>query len=402
MKTFEIFNESKKNGQNGRRKFRVVLYKIFPDDCIDEENEVGTQYNSNGITWIREYCEKALPSIKGMSLRCEFLDEERTELCGHGLTDTIDGVPVFEDATMIGSFTNGYIDEIEDEDGEKFLACIGEGEIDSSCYHNFCAKLDEDIANGIYPKGSVEIMRTEKNEGIIYKYGYKDFGRIPTEFIHSGYALLGVTPSDNSAQLIELNESKNEKEEEMKPMNESEINALVKQVITEYTDQQNAISQCQADCESRISEANAAVEAIKSEKNELTGSVEQLQEALNKVQDEYKELDRKYNELWEERNALEKALAEAQAKERIGEMNAAISGFSEDEISYAQAEIDAFKENPVSTEINSIVNKIYEGIGKNAKVAETKVSEQNQAANDAEDIFSAVDNGTESEDDNIF
>ena len=402
MKTFEIFNESKKKGQNGRRKFRVVLYKIFPDDCIDEENEVGTQYNSNGITWIREYCEKALPSIKGMSLRCEFLDEERTELCGHGLTDTIDGVPVFEDATMIGSFTNGYIDEIEDEDGEKFLACIGEGEIDSSCYHNFCAKLDEDIANGIYPKGSVEIMRTEKNEGIIYKYGYKDFGRIPTEFIHSGYALLGVTPSDNSAQLIELNESKNEQEEEMKPMNESEINALVKQVITEYTDQQNAISQCQADCESKISEANAAVEAIKSEKNELTGSVEQLQEALNKVQDEYKELDRKYNELWEERNALEKALAEAQAKERIGEMNAAISGFSEDEISYAQAEIDAFKENPVSSEINSIVNKIYEGIGKNAKVAEAKVSEQNQAVNEADDIFSAVDNGTDAEDDNIF
>lgn len=402
MKTFEIFNESKKKGQNGRRKFRVVLYKIFPDDCIDEENEVGTQYNSNGITWIREYCEKALPSIKGMSLRCEFLDEERTELCGHGLTDTIDGVPVFEDATMIGSFTNGYIDEIEDEDGEKFLACIGEGEIDSSCYHNFCAKLDEDIANGIYPKGSVEIMRTEKNEGIIYKYGYKDFGRIPTEFIHSGYALLGVTPSDNSAQLIELNESKNEQEEEMKPMNESEINALVKQVITEYTDQQNAISQCQADCESKISEANAAVETIKSEKNELAGSVEQLQEALNKVQDEYKELDRKYNELWEERNALEKALAEAQAKERIGEMNAAISGFSEDEISYAQAEIDAFKENPVSSEINSIVNKIYEGIGKNAKVAETRVSEQNQAVNEADDIFSAVDNGTDAEDDNIF
>ena len=402
MKTFEIFNESKKKGQNGRRKFRVVLYKIFPDDCIDEENEVGTQYNSNGITWIREYCEKALPSIKGMSLRCEFLDEERTELCGHGLTDTIDGVPIFEDATMIGSFTNGYIDEIEDEDGEKFLACIGEGEIDSSCYHNFCAKLDEDIANGIYPKGSVEIMRTEKNEGIIYKYGYKDFGRIPTEFIHSGYALLGVTPSDNSAQLIELNESKNEQEEEMKPMNESEINALVKQVITEYTDQQNAISQCQADCESKISLANAAVEAIKSEKNELSGSVEQLQEALNKVQDEYKELDRKYNELWEERNALEKALAEAQAKERIGEMNAAISGFSEDEISYAQAEIDAFKENPVSSEINSIVNKIYEGIGKNAKVAETRVSEQNQAVNEADDIFSAVDNGTDAEDDNIF
>ena len=53
-------SESKKKGQNGRRKFKLVLYKIQPDNCIDEKNEVGTEYNLNGITWIREYCEKAL------------------------------------------------------------------------------------------------------------------------------------------------------------------------------------------------------------------------------------------------------------------------------------------------------------------------------------------------------
>ena len=70
MKTFEIFSESKKKGQNGRRKFKAILYQIFPDSCVDEEKEVGTQYNKNGITWLREYCEKALPSIKGMSLKC--------------------------------------------------------------------------------------------------------------------------------------------------------------------------------------------------------------------------------------------------------------------------------------------------------------------------------------------
>ena len=63
MKTFEIFSESKKKGQNGRRKFKLVLYKIHPDSCIDTENEVGTEYNLNGITWIREYCEQALGSI---------------------------------------------------------------------------------------------------------------------------------------------------------------------------------------------------------------------------------------------------------------------------------------------------------------------------------------------------
>lgn len=402
MKTFEIFSESKKKGQNGRRKFRAILYKIFPDSCVDEVNEVGTEYNSNGITWIREYCEKALPSIKGMFLRVEFLDDERTELCGHGMTDTIDGVPIFENATTIGTFTNGYIKEITDDNGENIIACIGEGEIDSSCYHNFCEKLDADIENGIYPQGSVEIMRTEENSGIVYKYGYKDFGRIPTEFIHSGYALIGVTPSDNSAKLIELNEN-NEKEEETKSMTESEINALVKQIVSEYTNQESAISQCQADCESKISEANAAVETITNEKNELTGSVEQLKDALEKVQADYEELDKKYHELWKEREALEKALAEAQAKERIGEMNAAISQFSAEEVAYAQAEIDAFNENPMTSEINSIVDKIYAEIGKQKKADEASIaSEQNSAAVEVEDIFSAVENGGAAEDDNIF
>jgi len=86
----------------------MILHTIFPDSCVDEVNEVGTEYNLNGLTWIREYCEKALPTIKGMSLRCEFLDEDRTELCGHGYTDIIDGDPIFENAVQIGTFTNGY------------------------------------------------------------------------------------------------------------------------------------------------------------------------------------------------------------------------------------------------------------------------------------------------------
>lgn len=400
MKTFEIFSELKKKGENGRRQFKVVLYRIFPDSCVDEVNEVGTDYNLNGITWIREYCEKALPSIKGMFLRCEFLDEERTELCGHGMTDTIDGVPIFENATTIGTFTDGYIDEIVDDNGEKIMVCIGVGEIDSSCYHNFCEKLDENIANGNYPQGSVEIMRTAENDGIVYKYGYKDKGRIPTEFIHSGYALLGVLPSDTSAKLIELNENNNQKEE-TKTMTEVEVNALVEQIVSKYTNQLDAIAQCKSDCENRISEMNCTVESVTNEKNELAGTVEQLQGALDKVRADYDELDKKYHELWKEREALEKALAEAQAKERIGEMNAAIASFSEEEIAYAKAEIDAFNADPIATEINSVVKKIYEGIGRTKKAADEQiVFEQNSAA--VEDIFSGVEPTSSVEDTNIF
>ena len=400
MKTFEIFSETKK-GQNGRRKFKAILYQIYPDSCIDEANEVGTDYNLNGITWIKEYCEKALPSIKGMSLRCEFLDEERTELCGHGMTDVDDGVPIFENATVIGTFQDGYIDEVELPTGETITACIGVGEIDSSCYHNLCEKLDENIANGIYPCGSVEIMRTADNDGIVYKYGYKDKGRIPTEFIHSGYAILGIAPSDKTAKLVELNEHK----EETKTMNEAEIKALIEQTVSTYTNQIAEINQCKSDCESKIAELNQTVETVTNEKNEIVAESAKIQEALEACKADLKKKNEELDALWEERNALDKALGEAKAKERIGELNAAIAEFSDEEKAFAQAEIDAFNAAPVESEINSVVDKILIGIGKRAREeAAAKVVAEQNAANDAsiEDIFSAVEEPAAAEDTNIF
>lgn len=401
LKTFEIFSESKKKGQNGRRKFKIILYKIHPDNCVDEVNEVGTEYNYNGITWIKEYCEKALPSIKGMFLRCEFLDEERTELCGHGMTDIIDGVPIFEDATSIGVFTDGYIQEVEDENGEKFLACIGEGEIDSSCYHNFCEKLDENIANGIYPSGSVEIMKLPENDEIIYKYGYKDQGRIPTGFIHSGYALLGITPSDNNAKLVELN---NKNKEESIKMNETEIKALIEQTVSAYTNHTSEINECKKECDEKVKELNKCLDKEKVEKNEAIANSEKIQAALDECRNELSETHKKLDALYEEMDSLRDELGKAKAKERIGELNSVISQFSEEEKEYAKSEIEAFNADPVTSEINSVVNKIWEGIGKSAKAQEEKITaEQNSAKVDIEDIFGAVDMGSGSaEDTTIF
>lgn len=401
MKTFEIFSEHKKKGQNGRRKFKMILYQIFPDSCIDEENEVGTLYNDNGITWIREYCEKALPSIKGMSLRVEFLDEERTELCGHGLTDIVDGVPIFEDAVVIGTFERGYIDEVELSDGSKITACIGVGEIDSSCYHNFCEKLDSDIANGIYPSGSVEIMRTAENDGVVYKYGYKDYGRIPTEFIHSGYALLGVAPSDKTAKLVELNEIH---KEDKNTMNKTEIEAIVAQVVTTMTNHASELNQCQKDHETQIAELNNIIENVTSEKNEAIASSEKIQLALDECRKELEETHEKLSTLYEELNELREALGKAKAKERVNELNSAIADFTDEEKEYAKAEIEAFEADPVASEINSVVTKIWEGIGRKAK-EDAVVAEQNAAREQVavEDIFSVVEAVSETDVDvNIF
>lgn len=383
MKMFEM---SSKENKNGRRHFKAILYRIHPDSCVDEANQVGTEYQKNGITWIREYCEKALPSIEGMSLRCEFIDDDRTEILGHGDTGIVDGEPVYEDAVVIGTFNKGYIDDIEIDD-EIITACIGEGEIDAQCYHNFVEKLEENAENGIYPSGSIEIMRTEENNSIIYKYGYKDKGRIPTEFIHSGYALLGIMPADDSAKLIEINENKEDSNE----MTDVEIKALVSEAIDNFTNQTAEINQCKADCQ-------AEIDKITAEKNELIATSEQIQKALDESKKEIEEVRKQLDVLWEEKRVLEKALGEAKAKERIGELNSAIASFSDEEKEYAKAEIEAFNADPVASEINSVVNKIWEGIGKSAKKAEEKaIAEQNALKTPkTEDIFGEIiDNDVE-------
>ena len=78
--------------------------------------------------------------------------------------------------------------------------------------------------------------------------------------------------------------------------------------------------------------------------------------------------------------------------------------FTDEEKAYAQAEIDAFNADPIASEINSVVSKIYEGIGKKAKSeADAVVSEQNAANASVEDIFAEVSvDAPEAEDTNIF
>lgn len=391
MKIIELSN---KQSKNGRRKFKVILHRIFPDDCIVDG--VGTQYNENGITWLKEYCENALPTINGMSLRVEFLDEERTEICGHGDTEIIDGVQLFENATVIGNFKKGYIEEME-VNGEMQLVCIGEGEIDEACYKSFVEKLDKDLANDNAPFGSVEIFKVSGNEGIVYKYGYHDYGRVPEQFIYSGYALLGVKPADNSAMLLELNSKKKEDNNNMDEKMLQGFVSEIKQVISETNSKNEELSKT-------ITELNEVITNKDTTIAELNASSEELKAALEKAQEDYQEIWKKEDELYNEIKELKKQLAEAQAKERVGEMNSAIADFSDEEKEYAKAEIEAFTADPINCEINSVVNKIWEGIGKKSKEDAKVIAEQNASNNvEVDDIFAEVcEINSAEEDDSIF
>lgn len=395
MKRFEL---SENVSSNGQRKFKVILHEIYPDSCVDEVNQVGQIFNENGITWIEEYCQKAADSIVGKSIRCEFIDDERTEILGHGATDIIDGTPIFENATSIGHFNKAYSEEVEVlEFGEvvkkKFM--IGEGEIDSLCYHNFCERLDYDLENDMAPKGSVEILRTTDNDTIIYKYGYKEEGRIPMIFDYSGYALLGVRPADQTAVLLELNETHKEETK----MDKAEIKAIVEEV-TGVEAEMNAYK---AQCDQAVEEANASVASKDAEISELNSKVESLTSELESAKAENADLASKNESLTSEVNSLNEKISSIESANKVNELNNAIASFTDEQKEYAKAEIEAFNASPLTSEVNSVVSKIYEGIGIKSVKEASEASEQNSANETVEDIFSSVEvTKTEEQDDNIF
>ena len=381
MKSFEL---SQKVSKNGRRHFKVILHEIYPDSCVDESTGIATQYNENGISWIREYCEKALDSIHGMSLKASFLDDERTLLCGHGETGCKDDLPLFEDATVIGYFENGYIEDVETPDGVKTF-CIGEGILDGLCYKNFAESLEKDIENGEPPHGSVEILKTGDNPGIVYKYGFKDFGRIPMVFEYSGYALIGVRPADPTAKILELNNK-----EEIDKMDKDTIKAIVSEVVDELSSFDAQIEQVKAECESKMAEVNAIVAEKEVTIGELTQTIEALKADLANALAERDGLLAEKEAMTTKVAELETAVEEANKEKKIGELNAAIDCFSEAQKAYAKEEIEAFMANPITSEINTVVGKIHEEIGKRAFAESQRKSEKDDDINIFSEVFEKV------------
>ena len=377
MATFEL---SSKKRKDGKRHFKAVLYKLQPPECV--VNGVGTNghWNENGITFIEEYSAKQLDSIKDMSITCDFMDEERTEISAHGDTGefTKDGLPIFE-ANIIGHFTKGYIGDYE-ENGQTCRVVYGEGVLDEFRNPRYIELLNEDISNGICPSGSIEIFRPVDSDCIQYLNGKFEQGRIPVGFLHSGYTLV-LNPSDKTAKMIELNSETQESEENT--MDEKTLALIVdsvKSTISE-TNFKNA------EYETQISELNNTISERDGKIVELNATIEQLQKALDDVKKEQ-------DTIWAERDVLEKEIAKIKVEKRLAELNSAIADFSDEQKAFAQAEIDAFNADPMSVEINSIVDKIYTEIGKkaqaDAKAEAQRTAELNSKSEEISDVYGDI------------
>lgn len=413
MATFEL---SSKKYKSGRRTFTATLYELQPPDCVVDD--VGTKYNKNGITFLEEYAEKALASIEDMSVRVEFIDEERTMIAGHGETGIVNDMPVFENATVIGHFTKGYIDNVV-IDGESKRCVCGKGYLDEMCYPGFVAALEENLNNGIAVDGSIEIYKTKDNDAIVYKKGWIEKGRIPTEYVHSGWDMV-MSPADPASTLLELNTKK--KEEQNMEFNMDEVKSVITKTITELNEKDSAHASEIQKLNDQIAELNSQIESkdsVIAEKeatiSELNASAEEMQKLLDKMKDDQKTY-------WAEREILEQEIAKAKVAEKLAELDATLGEFNEDEKEVAKDDIDKLREqinacqkkdelNNVSSEINSIKSKICMAIVAKQKADEKKqarIAEQNSHEEkvDIEDIFaemcseSVVDD--EKEDLNIF
>lgn len=389
MKLIEI--NSKQDKKTGYKRFKLILAEVYDKSCIVDKT--GTKYNDNGITWIDEYVENVKDTLIGSSVTVEFADESKTDILGHGETGQYkDGVPLLSNATTIGHFDKAYIDEVIDDNGETKKVFIGEGTLDYMRYSDCIDLLSEKLSNNETIHGSVEIVRTENNSAIVYLYGYKDIGRIPTEFEFSGYALLGcgIQPSDHTASLLELNNKKNDIKEESITMDEKTLGIITDSVKA-------CIAECNnksAEYESKITELNEVVETKVTENTELNDKIEKLTKALA-------DMEAERNTYYDQIRVIETELAELKVEKRLAEMNSAIAEFTDEQKAFAEAEIKAFEADPIKSEINSITAKIYEEIGK-AAVSATKKAEKNKIAEQNSkkvDIFADIDDISTSNDD---
>lgn len=394
----KILEISKQTSKGGRVPIKIALLKIHEDD---------KETNKNGLHWKEEYVLNAIDSVKLMPICASFCDETKSTPLDHGLTGEEidnDGVrePLFENSETVGCFESANIEDVN-VNGNDIRALVANGFLYNQRYPNFVKWVRQNKALGNVDS-SIEIMGLETNDNkIVYEESEpKDEFRTPKEFVFSGTSILSVSPADDNAIVLEVAQKQENKED--KTLDEKELKELIQSTISETNSKNEELLAKITELNSTINEKDSVIAEKEEKIVELNATVEQVQKALD-------DLKKEHETYWAERDALEKELGALKAKARIGELNAAIEGFSDEEKKYAESEINSFNEKPLEGNIDAIVDKIYAGIGQASKKAdaEAKVAEQNSAKgnkdNEVIDIFSEMCSETQNdneEDVNIF
>ena len=383
-----ILEMGSRKTKGGRRYIKMALLTIH-------KNEEDT--NLNGLHWKEEHVLRNIETAQNMPICCEFTDETKTVPLGHGYTDQIvdendNLIPVFENSEVVGTIETAQI-EMLTIDGEEQKVLVGEGYLYNQRYPHFVKWLKDNMAENTI-KSSIEIVGTEENDNhIVYEGEATSEYRIPQEFSFSGTAILSVKEADKNAIVLEaasLN-TNNNKESEDETMDEKTINLICDSV-------KNAVSETNsknAEYETTISELNASVAEKDNQIVELNASVEELKKAISDM-----EVER--DSWWAERDSLQKQLGEALAAQRLGELNAAIEGFTDEQKDFAKEEIEKFNADPVNVEINTVLDAIYRGIGKQSMEKKDEPVVEVNSADIYGEVFEAKPNGEAVEEGSIY
>lgn len=363
---------------------RKVSGRTFVKWVVLEIHENNTQYNKNGITWIEKHVNANLNSIKDMPLCVEFIDCENSEPFGHGMTEIKDGTPLFENSTVVGVTTNGYIDTIE-VNGQQKRVLIGEGFIYNQRYPKFVQWLKSKMFDGEFPETSVEISAVEGSSSIEYDGGYKEKGRIPMRFDFTGDAILGIDPADDAAVLLELNNNHKEEQSMAKTQDEALVE-LNNKLNIENKALETKVAELNEALKKKDEELNAAVKTAKDEK----AKVEEKEKEIKKAKEEKEKADA-------ELNSLKEFKQNAENEKLKSELNQDLNKYTEKEKSVAKEKIELFSKSPslelktqILSEINSSIAQSF--IAQRQKNQSTETNSTND-----KDIFSEInDAGQES------
>lgn len=378
-----VLEMGSKKTKSGRRYIKMALHTIHQND---------EDVQDNGLHWVKKYVLNNIDTAVNMPICVEFTDDSKTVPLGHGYTDQIEDengnpMPVFENSEVVGVIEKAQIETITVNDSEVEVLA-GEGYLFDQRYPNFVKWLKSNMETNTI-KSSIELVGTEENNNqIVYDGEVTAEHRTPMVYSYSGTAILSVKEADENAVVLEaasLNKN-NKKESEVNVMDEKTLGLIadaVKGAVTE-TNAKNA------EYEAKITELNQTIADKDSKIAELNASVSEIQVALDTVRAEIEQKGKELDAAWEEKRALEIALGEAKAKERLGELNSAIAGFTEEQKNFAKDEIEKFNADPVNVEINTVIDAIYRGIGKQSvEKKEESVVEINSSADIYGEVFTA-------------
>lgn len=342
----QILELSAEDIKTGQRKIKIVLHEIYESE---------SRWNKNGITWLNPYVEQQIKTAIGTPFVAEFFDSEQDMPIGHGKQLIVDGNLLFENSTVVGLINDAYVERV-DVNGKSILAAVAEGVLYANRYPHFISWIEQQQAQGRPIESSVEIAKSPGNTYVTYRDGYKEAGRIPVDYEYIGHAILGITPADDSAVLLELNSHKKgdllmkeqiealqkTADERLLEINElkSQLEAAKGEVAAKDDELKEKDAQAEAKDKEKEEEMNALVLKVK----ELEGTATELSTAKEAVEAEL--------------NTYKEAEAAQQLEELKAEFNAKTAIYSEEEKATAEAEINAFVEAPSVELMSAAIHKL--------------------------------------------